>query len=577
MTASEPRASSPLLAETLRDDPSLQVLFRAARRTSSGVLLAIETSSPNLVEPVVEIVMASKRAIDPAVAEPFRIQPLRAMWTPVGDEALREHLATMVLAPLLDEAAKRRPLTVLDTTVANAEQRLVWVWLLRRLNERRDLILRDRAGPVLWFVPTWLLDIAALEAADWRSVVAFSVTLPHVADSMAAIPLEPVFADRSSTVASRESLAKELAQLRKRLDEDPSQLAHQRAFVLASLRTAQVEAESGRPSEALSLLDDARRWIDAIRRNGNETASDWGASIAEIEARAYALRALGRFDEAERLLRGAIDDSTKLDPAQFDRPTGHRMITSKLGSDLATLLQLQQRWSDALVVLDAADRSLEPLLEEQSENSLYASLAIDLAVLRAESLLRVNDDKNALATAHDVVRCAIDRAQDAFGERFDVRLGASLSRAERMRSWFLVRDGDSDAAIAALDRAERALRALPSGLEEDSERFAITHQRAMIELSRGRVADSLRASEQALALVDKMRSVVPNRARMDSFSAIAHGAKAYALTAMDRAADAKSEWRLALAFVEARADRELDQSPMMRELARTARAALADG
>lgn len=201
-----------------------------------------------------------------------------------------EELARLILEPLVSLQSAEVGTCVIDASPASSRDHEAWVWLFKRINERRNLIASRFQRPLSIFLSP-ALEVELIHAApDLWSVRSLATTIRTPA-GMPVRTLPYSLAARPLSMAEGVA-AEELAQARQAAATGHPAALRRLAILL--LRHAEAELFEGRPDSALSIL------VAEVLPLSEQ--------LKDTSLRARALQDMARI----RLIHGALDEALTL-------------------------------------------------------------------------------------------------------------------------------------------------------------------------------------------------------------------------------------------------------------------------
>lgn len=529
----------------LADDPGVADLFEALAWGDRFHLHLVSCRSSAVVAELVSLITArvtprregQLRVLhaNPAAGRPSPLSPLT-----------REDLAREVL-DVLRAGSPGDVVLVIDATTSLALDDDVWTWCFQRLNEQRNVIMRDFHGEVVLCVPPRLERLLARHAPDVWSVRGVSVTLGEGLEVVEGISSIQGIANAlvaGASILSRaevDAFVEEVAAARLRVASRPGDFTAR--FTLASrlLRLAGYEAGAAQIADALTHAEEA---LDGFRALFEEAPTHHDVAAMALAATlmlAGRALALGRIDRVRETHAEATRYLESLRSA-------HALDAGRL--DIAASLHVQRARAELLA--GDVGATLAFLAEARA---LLSALTPDRQAELGYSIAQLEHQSHLLEGRVDVARDAADRMLDAaqrWAARGTIPARQVLAWTLLARARFRLQTGspaealkDIDAALPVLDGL---LEAFPDAAEIRYLRARALGDRGMCLVQCARGMEALPLLEEAIAKLEGLLAQQPDRLEyldavggwtQAAWGAAPHGPHASGLMARGREVDAR--------------------------------------
>ncbi|MBK8978717.1 MAG: protein kinase [Planctomycetes bacterium] len=400
----------------------------------------------------------------------------------------------------------------------------------------------------------------------------------------------------SRTASARLANVPRTAHLRRQLLEDalafhlrlaarePGDERVRLATIGAWRRVGEIRTELGELTEALDVIGQAERALDAMEPLARSSREARSERAHLLTTRARVVGRIGRADERLAALREACDVLAGL-LAETPSDARLRVDSARTRIDLAVYTARAGAIDDARALSDGALADLATWLGEPAEASMHAKL-LGLRATALDSLAMIAVSAGRKTEADRWLREAAAVAEQVLAD--DPRDGDVLQRLAgvRLRRAMLMQElRDLDGASVAFDEAvelfERLVRDEPEDTDWTSQLGLLLSTRAEVHTAQGALDIARADHRRALELLDLVVAQRPQDRELRSRRAIAHGQFAGFLAASGDLAGQRGQLALAIADQRALVDAVPDDGPVVGNLvvslAMAAQAAADDG
>jgi hypothetical protein len=230
---------------TVESDPAIDRLAEAIALGEGFQLHILVCDSPRAAGAALETLHRRLRSALPRLAPDLAERDLR-------EGVSLDRLASSILGPLtlVEEVAESEPpAVVIDASNAVDADEPAWRQLFRRMNERRNAIVRRLPRSLLLCLPPSLEVAFAHEAPDFWSIRSSSITVMAPQAELALPPIsaetEPVRDGRELQLGERERRERGVVEARRRLEQAPGAPSALHALVVQLSRLGLHEEEWG--------------------------------------------------------------------------------------------------------------------------------------------------------------------------------------------------------------------------------------------------------------------------------------------------------------------------------------------
>ena len=166
------------VSSAIRADPGFKRLVQAVALGEGFQLLIIISDSPPILLKILQFLKEDASSLNESPVTVVRIDPYPESIENVTEAHLIDNVLSVLVYPSLNDYSEKFILAI-DGSGASSADETAWGGLFRRMNERRNTIIRKIDGIILLCITPGLYQVFAREASDFWSIRNAIVTLTY--------------------------------------------------------------------------------------------------------------------------------------------------------------------------------------------------------------------------------------------------------------------------------------------------------------------------------------------------------------------------------------------------------------